>query len=212
MKAGRIAPLIALTVTLAFTAGCGGPDDGKDEPAAKPSTAEASATPSATPLPKGLKTPPAFRQLTKEEQDAVDQATVALKDGSAAVEDLQSDPRAALADRKRTEQLLAAYYLPSYYDDFVSVIETFASQGQRLEGSSTLRWVAPVKVDLDASKPVIVLETCTTTEGLKIVGQAGKAKTKVIPTAISRTTFTTDGGGALLKTWKASSSKYIGDC
>lgn len=209
----RLGTMATVTAAAAIViAGCGGPGDGKDDTAGEPSATTTTATASATPLPKGLKTPPPAPDLTSAEQAAVDQAKAAGRSGGAAVVRLESDPVSAVADRAGSKKLLATYYFPSYYDGILDTIELFANRGQRLVGKSTERWSVPVKVDLEAETPVVVLEVCTTTEGMSISGQTGDNKIKIEPTSISRTTFKADGGGKLLQTWKAEKADHVGTC
>ena len=212
MRDRRRAAITAITGLTLVLSACGGSDDGKGGESAEPSDTRASPTASSTPLPKGLKTPPAVPDLTSAEQSAVDRATATARSGAAAVARLEADPVSAVADRAGTKRVLSTYYLPSYYRGILDTIESFADRGLRLEGAGTQRWSAPVKVDLDAATPVVVLEACTTTEGLSIEGQTGKKKIKIAPTSISRTTFRPDGGGKLLLTWKAEKSDYVGTC
>ena len=189
-------------------------DSSSNAPSTGPATSRSAASPTATPtpLPKGLKTPPASPELTSAEQAAVDQAMAAGRSGGAAVARLEADPVAAVADRAGTKRVLSTYYLASYYGGILDTIDSFADRGLHLVGSTTQRWSVPVKVDLEAATPVIVLETCTTSEGVRIEGQTGDKKIKVFKTSISRTTFKATGGGALLKNWKAEKADYVGKC
>lgn len=201
MRPARQLTLIALiALALAFTAACGDRE---------PESIPTGATPAVTFAPE-----PSFPELSDTELAAYEKAVQDNDELQDRLQPLLEDPESALAENgKKLDELVPFFYSPQGNTTGAG-IRAAAENDVVVDGQPRVVWRVPVRVDLEAEKPVVVFRQCNELDGVVTVLKSGKdvpQKNKVTELVFWPDTAG-DGVDYSTVRWRWQDSEEIGPC